>query len=416
MNRRNSLFLFFIMRCFLTFSQNGQELVNQANKAYELGVKEKAKQLYLEAAEMNNAEAHFSIAYKFNISDEERIYHFSEAAKLGHVEALKYFLDETLFSAESLKNADPQLAFEVYTLAKKKNPSIKLDDEENALNTIKKCNEAGSFDVDGFINKYGLKESDLEGNFGDYSIWELAEEASQTGRFGNPDPKLVLQLICRGSLVPLELMAAVDDTYKNWKENKTMPFRICDYVVSGIGITYCASLEEESANKEYEMKIRELSSILKNNAGSQLLNAYNIACQFFGAKAAYEEGHDGTDRNAWVLESTIGQKSDYLKLIEKINNAVRFDTLSSNFDWDKELNKTYQFIINELKKEPISLGFTQITDSDIRTVQKLWIPYRDISARLFSQIEPSIGVEVWLNWLTKIRNEELKRIPALRLF
>jgi len=217
-----------------------QEYLLMADKAFNSGQEEKAKKLYMEAAAMNNAEAHFAIAYKFIVSEEERIFHFSEAAKMGHAEALEYVLDALFFRSNSLTDTKPELALEIYNLAKSHNPSLTIYDEEHKISTIKKSIEADPFDVDEFIKKYKISKGEISVPYG---IWELAAEASRGGRFVNPNPKLVLQLVSRGGSVPAELMSAIDSVYFNWKKNKVFEFNVCDYVTSRDGISYCSTKE-----------------------------------------------------------------------------------------------------------------------------------------------------------------------------
>jgi uncharacterized protein YecT (DUF1311 family) len=378
-----------------------------ADKAFNQGDKEKARQLYLKAAEMNNADAHYSIAYKFVVSKEESLFHYSEAAKAGHAKALNFALDELFFRANSLTNANPELAYDIIESAKKSNPAIEIFDEENTIATIKKCMEADTFDGKEFIKKYGLNETELENN---YAVWELAEEASRKGRFGLPDPMLVLQLVCRGGLVPAELSSAVDFAYNNWKENKIAEFHICDYITSGIGQTYCAEKEEEGANEEFRMRIKALASKLKNNSGALLPNAFEVASKFIEEKAWNEEGHDGTGYIAWGTASILQQKTEFLNLIEKINKGINADTLIKNNDADKKLNETYQKVINKLKIKSISGMNFSIDATKVRSVQRLWIPYRDTSAKLFTRIDPSVNENTWKIWLTQIRIQGLNQI------
>jgi len=111
---------------FAGCSGNHTQDLKQADQVYEAGDRDAAKKLYLKAAKKGSPEAHFAIAHKYSVTPEESIYHFSEAAKRGHDEALDYALDALLFRANSLERATPQKALEVYKQAKKANPEIKL--------------------------------------------------------------------------------------------------------------------------------------------------------------------------------------------------------------------------------------------------------------------------------------------------
>lgn len=73
----------------------------------------------------------------------------------------------------------------------------------------------------------------------------------------------------------------------------------------------------------------------------------------------------------------------------------------------------FLFSLITLKKKPVTDFNAEITEKGERSVQRFWIHYRDSSAKLFAQLQPSINENVWMNWLTKIRTEELKRILEL---
>jgi hypothetical protein len=216
-------------------SEGGQLNEEELN---ELGETEAAKNIYLEAAKLGSAEAHFSLAYKFVVSRPKAIYHFSEAAKKGHPKALAGALDALLFRANSLNLADPKRALNLYYIAKKANPKLTLYDEKIILKVMKMCSEPKEFDAAKFIEKYDLPDN-IDRN--PYYVWEFAEEASRGGRFGEPDPELVFNLVMRGGWAPAEFVSAVMATYENWKNRVVEKFDICDHVTSHSGSIYCTS-------------------------------------------------------------------------------------------------------------------------------------------------------------------------------
>jgi len=50
---------------------------------------------------------------------------------------------------------------------------------------------------------------------------------------------------------------------------------------------------------------------------------------------------------------------------------------------------------------------------DVRAVQRLWIPYRDATVKLFMAISPAVGEDVWKSWVTEVREKQLKAILSL---
>lgn len=398
---------------FLTvFGQEYKDYLSKADSYFEAGDKEKAKVYYLKAANLGSADAHFALAYKYVLPKEESIWHYSEAAKLGHGKALEKALDELLFRANSLTSAGPQEALELYEIAKKRNPSIELFDEEVKLDVIKKCAEAGPFDGEKFIQRYDL-QNDSEFSKGFYYIWELAEEASKGGRFGEPDPKLVFQLISRGGVAPAELIHAVTEFYDYWQNGIVKEFNICCHVTSGLGQNYCSRRAEIISIEKYRIGLESIISAVNEESKTLVEAASLAAVAFIEAKAWNEEGHGGTGYAHWARDSIDAQKTNFLSTINKINDGYIPQNVQELAVSDKELNETYNLIIEKLKSEPLE-GFNfRVTHEDVRKVLRLWIPYRDRCAALFFCLSPSTTEDFWKSWLTQIRIGELKEILKL---
>jgi hypothetical protein len=398
--------------CPEAYGQGDEEDLLEANRSYESGDRETAKKWYLKAAEKGSAEAHFALAYKYDVTPAERLYHYSEAAKKGHAEALDYALDLLLFRANSLRIANPQKALELYYEAKKANPDLHLHDEEHVVNVMKMCAEPKGFDAEQFMKKYDIE--DYSEQYPDYYFWELAEEASRGGRFGKPDPELVLNLVIRGGYVPAELMSAVEEVYANWKDGVVKEFNICDHITSGVGGLYCASIKDAHEEEERENKLHTLQKKLGGDAEPLLNKAYDSAVNFIESKASNEEGHGGADqyRIIWIMESEIEQKNQYVELIEKIHAGFVPVPENSLAKADQQLNKMYQHVLQELQKKAAE-GDYPVTPDNIRAVQRLWIPYRDASIELFVHMNPSIDKKIWKSWLTEKRIQEFKLILEL---
>ena len=381
--------------------EQAESYLLQGNTSYENGDHEAAKQLYLKATQGGNADAHFALGYKYILPDEENTFHYIEAAKKGHEEALYYALDKLFFRAASLNKANPSLALEVYQQAKKSNPSLKIYHEYSSLKTIQRCVEPGEFDVEAFTKKYNFT-SEEDGSHG---VWNLAEEASIGGRFGKPDPKLVFNLVCRGGFVPAELESAVEETYSNWKNGSVKEFKVCDHVSSGVGAGFCASRQNDADEKARTRKLQELGKNLDEQSKNLLANAYKSAEIYIEMKAGTEEGHGGSGRAAWIIHSEIQQKNAYLQTIEKVRTGYVPTPKQTFIDADKKLNETYQAVLKNLDQIKSGDDYVsgQPSSDDVKAVQRLWITYRDNSVKLFSQINSSVDENVYKSWLTEIR-------------
>ena len=102
-----------------------------------------------------------------------------------------------------------------------------------------------------------------------------------------------------------------------------------------------------------------------------------------------------------------------MDLIEKINSSYERDSITTIGDSDKILNQIYQKVLDKLKNSPITDFNAEVNVSGLRSVQRLWIKYRDSSVLLFSQIDPLVSKQQWNNWLTALRVNELRDILAL---
>jgi len=399
------LFVFIFSGCRGGYVQ----YLEQANQAYESGDKESAKDFYLKAANKGSAEAHFALAYKYHVTPEESVYHYSEAAKKGHEKALDYALDALLFRANSLKIADPQKVLQVYKQAKKANPTLKLYDEENKLRIMKMCVEPGDFNAEAFCKKYNLKPANDQTM---YHVWKIAEEASRGGRFGKPDPKLILHLVARGGWAPAELEYAVEEAYKNWRNGEAKEFNICDHITSGGGMGFCAARADEEDKKDREAKLVTIEKKLNENDKQLLRKSYDSAVKFIEMKASDEEGHGGSGITAWIIGSEMDQKNAYLKLVADVQAGYKPEVKYDFAEADRILNETYKKVLQDIEGRSKDNYYLPSVDK-LREVQRLWIPYRDDAVKLFVTINPSIDEASWKSWLTEVREKQLSKILQL---
>ncbi|ADG92841.1 protein of unknown function DUF1311 [Arcobacter nitrofigilis DSM 7299] len=401
-----SLLILIFFSLNFCFAENETDLLSKADNLYKSGKTLQAKKLYEEAAKKGDAKAHFALAYKYVLTKEQSIYHFTQAAIKGHEKALAYALDDLLFRANSLELANPKKALEVYKQAKKSNPNIKLYDEKNKLETLKLAVKSSDFDAKAFIKKYNIKNTDSS----PYFIWELAQEAAKNGRFGKANAKLVFDLVVRGGNVPAEYEEAVKATYKNWQKG-IAKFDLCNFITSGMGMRYCAKKEEEKQQIKRAKEIKQFRNTLAKENQTLLNDALKYTNKFIEKKAILEEGHGGSGRASFLINSETKQKNEYLKLLKKVQKGFTPKLKYSLKYYDKKLNETYKKVLKKLKKSSIEYTMSYpITFDNIRTVQRIWIKYRDANTKLFLAINPSSKKENWEAYLTKQRTNQLKLI------
>ncbi len=405
---RSLLILFIIYGCSYVRAQTPGELVQKANALYGQNKRQEAKALYEKAALLNNADAHFLLAYRYAVADKDRFFHYQQASLAGHGEAMGYFLDEVFFRQNNFFKSDPFMALAVYEKGKQVNPGMQFYDEAGRLRAIKQAVETGHFDVNAFVKKYQIDTSRMHDS---YSVWEIAEAASRRkGRFADVDNKLLLQLISRGGWVPAELIMAIDTAYKAWKGNQEFEFDICNYVTSGSGMGYCARRGAADNEVQINTRLTQLTAALKHGSGQYLKPAYKATVKFLEAKVWNEELHGGSGYAAWATGSLVKQKKEFVQLIENVNSGKLPKEITSMKDNDARLNSVYHEVLVKLRKKPLTDFNAEVNADGLRTTQRLWIPYRDAIVTLLSTMNPDIGKRQWMNWVTEQRIKELASV------
>jgi uncharacterized protein YecT (DUF1311 family) len=391
----------------------------EANSAYETGNKDAAKQLYMQAAQKGSAEAHYSMCHKFTLPDEKYVFHLTKAARKGHTTALENALGRFLIGG-GLDNINPKLALEIYNEAKASNPALSLYKEEKTLRIMKMSVEMsiglGPFDAGKFREKYKIREPDREpGEIdGHYFIWSLAEEACRGGRFGKPNRKLAFQLIIRGGGVTAEFESAIEEAYQKWKNDEPYQFVIDDHITSGIGGAFCSGRKHDAVVEECQREINEISDDLPAQDRDRLAKSYGAFTKFIDEKAWTEEGHGGTGWMGWTFDSLIEHKREYVKLVKSVSKGFNPDFQHGYQVTDQRLNETYKALIADLKKASFKPGHTRITHDMVIDVQRLWIPYRDSTAELFSSLNPAVDIMTWKSWLTDARTKQIEELIRLK--
>ena len=355
-----------------------------------------------------------------NISDASRsdaelgIISLSEQAhqELNSNKSVSSLLNEYFFEAANLRIANPQLALEIYQTAKKANPDINLKYQD--ITVIEKCVEAGDFNADKFLQKFNLADEHDEitssgSNY--YYVWELAEDASNSDRFGKPDNRLVLHLVCRGGFVPgFENKHAVEFAYEQFKKNKISDFDICNHTMSTPGVNFCASRSKEEENKQRKKDLSGILAQFSSENKDKLYAAYDAASAFIEKKAFKEEGHGGTGRFVWALGSISSQKTAYIEQIRKILSKNKPDNKYDFKEADRRLNSLYKQLIEKSKVNSLRYGDGDITTEDLRSVQRLWIKHRDASSKLFHTLNPEVPLDTWKAHFTEWRLSWFKNL------
>ena len=176
-------------------------------------------------------------------------------------------------------------------------------------------------------------------------------------------------------------------------------------------MAFCASRTDDKDEQDRNAKLKVIGQKLSERSRKLLNGDYALAVRFIEAKASNEEGHGGSGRGAWVIGSQMEQKNAYLDMVEKVIAGFKPSPKSSFVEADRKLNETYKKVIGALKKRVNDYDIPRV--DDVRAVQRLWIPYRDATVKLFMAIDPAVGEDAWKSWVTEVREAQLRGILSL---
>lgn len=388
-----------------------KDFCGRAMALFEEEKGEEAKVLWEQAAGAGSAEAHYRLAYCYILPQDESRDHLVAAAKQGHAEALDSALEDLLFRGTALSRTRPKKALALYREAKAVNPSLELYNETNKVAVMEMCAELPPFDVDAFLEKYGVQDED--GIWPSYDVWELAEEASRGGRFGKPDPGLVFQLVARGGSVPAELEYAVRDFHAAWKAGTNRVFTIDDYVTSGAGMGYCSDRAHQKLEAELKQRLREMEARMELARADLLDPAHYAAFYFIECNVHNAEVHGGSGRAAWMLGSMMEQKSAYVELLEKAEKGWVPEGVGDPVSVTRELNRLRFELLEKLRDPKLERGsfFSPVPEAtQLEESWRVWLCHADASPPLLHALNPTLKASEWSVHLAEHRIAQLKAL------
>lgn len=325
---------------------------------------------------------------------------------------MELYLDRYLYRGNSLTDVHPKETLIIYRQYLKESGT-----EENSglKNFLSKCAEVPDLNIKKFCLKYKIDLIDEKFSTEPYYVWQLAEEASvSSGRFGEPDPKLILQLILRGGEVPAEFVSAVNDFYEYYKEDQVQEFRIDDYVTSGYGINFCSVRIEDKKNQQIKDRITQVASTINKENQEKYLAVMDSYSAFIEEKIWSEEGNDGSGYITWALNSKYDQYDNILNLLEQVIKKEETTFPEKSFDELKiELDELLKKRDELLKINRIHGWNFNITFDGEQQIDFLWNTYKkqmfEFADAQFNELN-ALGVK---KWIYSKRIEEIKQLILL---
>jgi hypothetical protein len=268
-------------------TDNVARLLFEADVYFNLGEEERARELYDKADSSGKCPEELVAAYQATRGSAEELYKQMQAARNGDMPALAAALG-ALFYERKDGYAAPDVAFDLYRVAKNANPTGTFQGEAEAAELLKMATAAGPLDLEAF-----LKTHEISGEKAalPYALWELAQEASIGGRFGVANAGLVLQLISRGGALAQERASAIRWAHANWTGASPREFDMDDHTsfrggklsLHAVGLPRsweddlkkrCVSLLDQSKQRQIEPLVDSALNVAYRLAVVKTMNLY----------------------------------------------------------------------------------------------------------------------------------------------
>lgn len=154
----------------------------------------------------------------------------------------------------------------------------------------------------------------------------------------------------------------------------------CEHITSGMGGTWCASLDLERNRAEWERRAAAVERDLKPEARPAFAALRKAADALVEADAHYmaEPNRGGTIYPSVVLGSQIERNDDFFGTLERcVQKRVPAATPDALKKADAALNTAYKAILDQAKADDQELEKGTTGQDVLRSAQRAWIPYRD---------------------------------------
>jgi uncharacterized protein YecT (DUF1311 family) len=166
------------------------------------------------------------------------------------------------------------------------------------------------------------------------------------------------------------------DGLRTGKEKGTLDY--CEHVTSGMGSTWCASLELDKKKGGWERRAAAVEKGLSPEARPALAALRKATDALVEADAAYmaEGNRGGTIYPSVVLSSQMDRTDDLLATLERyVQKRAPAATPDALKKADAALNTAYKAIVSQAKAD--DKEYETGNASALRDAQRAWIPYRD---------------------------------------
>jgi uncharacterized protein YecT (DUF1311 family) len=186
--------------------------------------------------------------------------------------------------------------------------------------------------------------------------------------------------------------------------NDKKPFDICDDCAANEITYHCSGLKSEILNNSVQKDLNKIRSAYDDTKKAAFDNISKTVSEFIDKRVANEVDLSGRDRDIFEDDEFNTQTAYFLSSIQDFEQGkLPFYTEKDLRENDKGLNENYTKIMNNK-----NFNYGTVTKDNIKTVEKVWMKYRDAWAKYGVILYPKSTAISWKTWATKTRTEQLK--------
>ncbi len=224
---------------------------------------------------------------------------------------------------------------------------------------------------------------------------------------------LAFRFACQMGGAAFEISSRMQHLSEMASNQTSDPIDICDDITSGYMMGFCASIGSEKEQHQREAKLDNLLKDKPESVKAKYKKLHDAATRFIKEAANSESDMSGTARGAIFFEHQDDIWTEFMDIMNTvmIHQFEKDSKLDSKTE-DKFLNDIYQKVMKSPSFEPntddpySSKNAGTITTTGIRTVQRLWIDYRNAWVDFAKTIDPN-SADVILALVTSKRKDDL---------
>jgi len=209
---------------------------------------------------------------------------------------------------------------------------------------------------------------------------------------------LAFRFACEAGGAGAEISGRLKHLVEMTQTPKPDPIDFCDDITSGFMMGFCSSIGTEKLTHQRQVELDTLMKAAPKAVQARYKKLYTAASAFITGQSGEEIDTTGTARSSMVQDQAAVDWTDFMEIMRAVmSKTLPQDGKVDPKAEDKALNEAYRRVMAVPDYQPDaddpdgtrSPGLVKV--EGIRTVQRLWITYRDAWVEFAKAVDPELA-------------------------